>query len=166
MNTFLVCKGLGGRWVTFHTWWRKQSNIKGWVIFGHFWLEGGIQGGIILEDNSAGHCFVLKDFVATNNSWLCDWNCALQAKVLVKLVLKAIRNTFSPICGLWWGEWQRDSIFLVGVISSRRAKFKILGLQGEPPPSPSLSSKSWSPHKETPEEGTCSPYSNAFEKSE
>ena len=58
MNTFLACKGLGGGWVTFHTWWRKQSNIKGGVIFGHFRLEGEIQRGVILEDNSTGHCFV------------------------------------------------------------------------------------------------------------
>ena len=83
-----------------------------------------------------------------------------------KISLKAIRNTFFPICGLWRGEGQRNSIFLVGVISSRRGKFKHLGLQWEPPPSPSLSGKSRSPHKETPEEGSCSPYSNAFEKSE
>ena len=81
-----------------------------------------------------------------------------------KISLKAVRNTFSPICGLWWGEGQRDSIFLVGVISSRRKKFKLLGLQGEPPPSPSLSGKSWSPDKETPEEGACSPYINALKQ--
>ena len=50
MNTFLVCKGLGGGRVIFHTWWRQQSNIKGGVI------------------NSAGHCFMSKDFVPTNKS--------------------------------------------------------------------------------------------------
>ena len=82
----MVGKGLGKRSVIFHTLWRQQSNIKGGVIFGLFWLEGGIQGGIILGDNSAGHCFVLKNFVPTNKSWFCDWKCALQAKVLVKLV--------------------------------------------------------------------------------
>ena len=45
MNTFLVCKGLGGGRVIFHTWWRQQSNIKGGVIFGHFRLERGNRRG-------------------------------------------------------------------------------------------------------------------------
>ena len=47
---------------TVHTWWGEQSNIKGEK---HFWLEGR-HGGIILRDNPAGHCFVLRDLVPTS----------------------------------------------------------------------------------------------------
>ena len=44
----------------------KQYQRRGY--FGHFWLEEGIQGGKIMGDNSAGHCFVFWDFDPTNKS--------------------------------------------------------------------------------------------------
>ena len=65
-------------------------------------------------------------------------------KIFVKTCLKAIRNTFFvPICGI-----SQYVIFL----SNRRGKFKLLGLQGDPPPSlvPSLCGASWSLHEENP----------------
>ena len=46
-------------------------------------------------------------------------------KTFVKTYLKAIRDTFFPICGI-----SQYVIFL----SNRRGKFKILDLQGDPPP--------------------------------
>ena len=70
-------------------------------------------------------------------------------KIFVKTYLKAIRDTF----------FSQYVIFL----SNRRGKLKLLGLQGDPPPSPfpSLSGKSWSPHEENPE-GGWSAYCNDF----
>ena len=55
-------------------------------------------------------------------------------KIFGKICLKAIRDTFSQyvICD------QGDSIFLVGVISNRRGKFKLFGFQGDPPKFPPL----------------------------
>ena len=44
------------------TWWGQQSNIKRGYIFGR---KGNTQG-IILGDNPAGHCLVLKDLVQTS----------------------------------------------------------------------------------------------------
>ena len=75
-------------------------------------------------------------------------------KVFVKTYLKAIRDTFFPICGI-----SQYVIFL----SNRRVKFKLLGLQGDPHPSPvpSLSGASWSPHEKNPE-GGWSAYCNYF----
>ena len=70
MNIFLVCKGLEGNWVTFHNWWRQKSNIKGGVIFSHFWLEGGMQRGIILGDNSVGSSNINEVIRAGLNSLL------------------------------------------------------------------------------------------------
>ena len=50
-----------------------------------------------------------------------------------KICLKAIRDIF--FSNMWpvirGGIWEPN--FLVGVISSRRGKFKLLGLQGDPP---------------------------------
>ena len=46
-------------------------------------------------------------------------------KILVKTYLKVIRDTFFPICGI-----SQYVIFL----SNRRGKFKLLDLQGDPPP--------------------------------
>ena len=47
---------------TFLTWWGQQSNIKRGDIFG----KKGNTRGIILGDNPAGHCLVLKDLVQTS----------------------------------------------------------------------------------------------------
>ena len=49
-----------------------------------------------------------------------------------KIFLKALRDTFFAICGLWSGDGQGDSTFLLGVISNRRRKLKLLILQGDP----------------------------------
>ena len=46
-------------------------------------------------------------------------------KIFVKTYLKAIRDTFFPICGI-----SQYVIFL----SNRRGKFKLLDLQGDLPP--------------------------------
>ena len=46
-------------------------------------------------------------------------------KIFVKTYVKAIRDTFFPICGI-----SQYVVFL----SSRRGKFKLLDLQGDPPP--------------------------------
>ena len=46
-------------------------------------------------------------------------------KIFVKTYLKVIRDTFFPICGI-----SQYVIFL----SNRRGKFKLLDLQGDPPP--------------------------------
>ena len=56
--------------------------------------------------------------------------------------------------------------FLGGNDIQQKGEFKLLGLQEEHPPRPSLGGKSWSPHKVTPEDCARSPYSNAFEKNE
>ena len=47
-------------------------------------------------------------------------------KMFVKTYLKAIRDNFFPICGI-----TQYVIFLF----NRRGKFKLLDLQGDPPPS-------------------------------
>ena len=84
-------------------------------------------------------------------------------KILGKICLRAIRDTFFPICCLWSGERQGDSVFWWGVISNGRGKFKLLGLQGDPQ-IPSLSGTCRYPHKENPEEGAWSTYCNDFKK--
>ena len=58
---------------------------------------------------------------------------------------------FFPICDLWSGTGELD--ILVGTISNRRGKFKLLGLQEGLPPVPFLSGTFWSPHKENPDDG-------------
>ena len=47
---------------------------------------GDVEGeGIILGENPAEHCFVLRDLVPINFlKWLWNWKCAPQAKFLVK----------------------------------------------------------------------------------
>ena len=67
-----------------HTSWGNKENQRR----GHFWLEGGPRC-IILGDNLAGYCFVLKDLVPrsfSNKLWLCNWKCMWQVQILVKSV--------------------------------------------------------------------------------
>ena len=81
---------------------------------------------MILGDNPAVHCFVLRDLVLIElfqRSHNCVTECMLLANFLLKIVKKEI--TFSPIC-----EISQYVIFL----SNRRGKFKLLGLQRNPPP--------------------------------
>ena len=40
---------------------------KGRLKEGAFFLRGRIQLGLILRDNPAGHCFVLKDLIPMNS---------------------------------------------------------------------------------------------------
>ena len=54
-------------------------------------------------------------------------------KMFGKVCLKA---TIFPICSLLSGERQGNLIFLVGVISNRRGKFKCLSLQRDFSPNP------------------------------
>ena len=82
-----------------------------------------------------------------------------------KISLKAIiRNTFSPICDE--GKGRVIQFFWCRWYPAEGGSSNFWVCRESPPRSPSLSGKSWSSHKETPEEGVCSPYSNVFEKSE
>ena len=67
-------------------------------------------------------------------------------KFFVKTCLKANRDNFFP--NMWYFQY-------VKFLSNRRGKFKLLALQGTPPPFlvSSLSGPSWSPHEENPEGG-------------
>ena len=58
---------------------------------------------------------------------------ARAGEVFGKICLKAIRNIFLPLCGLRSREEQWGFNFLVGVISNRIWRFKILCLRGELP---------------------------------
>ena len=81
---------------------------------------------MILGDNPAVPCFVLRDLVLIElfqRSHICVTECMLLANFLLKIVKKEI--TFSPIC-----EISQYVIFL----SNRRGKFKLLGLQRNPRP--------------------------------
>ena len=49
-----------------------------------------------------------------------------------KICLKAIRDTFFPICGLWSGT--RGLIFLVGVYPTEGGSSNFLACSGSPPP--------------------------------
>ena len=97
---------------TFHTRWVKQ-------LFDIF-VKKGDNWYVIMGDN---HCFILRDLVLIELfqiSHNCVTECMLQAKVLLKLVLKLIKIPFFPICGIY-----QYVIFL----SNRRGNFKLLGLQ-------------------------------------
>ena len=76
---------------------------------------------MILGDNLAGHGFVLRDLVLIELFQI-SHNCV--GKIFVKTYLKAIRDFF-PIYGI--SQY-------VTFLSNRRGKFKLLGLQGDPPP--------------------------------
>ena len=69
------------------------------------------------------------------------------------------------VCGR---ERDRGTQFFGGMMSKKREKFKLSGLQKDAPLAPisSLGGTSWSFHKENPEEGAWSAYCNDFEKSE
>ena len=55
---------------------------------------------IILGEDCAGHCFVLRDLIPINFSkWSWNWKYAPQAKFLENLCLKTIRGTFCPSMG-------------------------------------------------------------------
>ena len=76
-------------------------------------------------------------------------------KIFVKTYLKVIRDTFFPICGI-----SQYVIFL----SNRRGKFKLLDLQGDPPPPqfPRLVGYPDLPMRKTLNEGGWSAYCNDF----
>ena len=56
-NSRVSHKGPGEGGGTVHTWLVQKGNIKGGGIFG----KKGDTWGVILEDNPATHCFVLRD---------------------------------------------------------------------------------------------------------
>ena len=76
-------------------------------------------------------------------------------KMFVKTYLKAIRDTFFPICGI-----TQYVIFL----SNRRGKFKLLDLQRDPPPPqfPRLVGYPDLPMRKILNEGGWSAYCNDF----
>ena len=100
-----------GKEGTVHTWWVQQV----FDIFGkkeNTWRT-------ILEDNPAGHGFLLKDLVLIELfriSHNCVTECMLQAKFLLKFISKSHQKYL----------FSQYVIFL----SKRRGKFKLLGLLG------------------------------------
>ena len=73
-----------------------------------------------------------------------------------KIYLKAIRDTFLPIYGLWSGEGQRNSIFWCGVYPTEEGSSKYLACRWSPLPQfpPSLGHLIYMWRKqENPEEG-------------
>ena len=89
-------------------------------------------------------------------------------KMFGKISLKAIRDTFFLIRGLWSGEGQGWQFFFGGWGGEgdiqKKGKVQTFGLAVRPP-NPPFSGTSESPHKENPEEGTWPAYCNCFEKS-
>ena len=61
----------------------------------------------------------------------------IPGKMFGKICLKAFRNTFFPNMWSVIRGGKKGLTFWWKVISNRRGKFKLLGLQGELPPSPS-----------------------------
>ena len=55
-------QGFGVRGREIHTWWGQQPWLKERNIFGKI----ANMGGTIKGDNSAEHCFVLRDFIPMN----------------------------------------------------------------------------------------------------
>ena len=136
---------------------RKIIKLEKWGNIIHFWLLADIpthsQGfpwrfrAIILEDNPAGHCFVLKDlfpisffklvFIMLLKVFAAD-------KIFSKICLKAIRATF--FSNMWsvigagkgvWGWFPTEG------------KVQTFSLSGEPPPPiSSLSVTTWSLYNE------------------
>ena len=88
---------------------------------------------IILGDNPAGHCFVLRDLFPMSFFKLVMivlLKIYTTSKIFGKIFLKAIRDTFFPICGLWSGEREGG----LGVTLNRKGKFKLLFFQVDPVP--------------------------------
>ena len=87
--------------------------------------------------NPARYCFVLRDLVLIELfqiSHNCVTECMLQAKCLLKPIYKLLEIPF--FSNMWISQY-------VVVLSNRRGKLKLLGLQGDPPSSfPSLSGTS------------------------
>ena len=76
---------------------QNQLNL---LCFGKRWDTEG--EGIIIGDNPAGHCFLLRYLIPMNffkYSWLWDWKCASQVEFLIKFVFKNWEITFFPNMG-------------------------------------------------------------------
>ena len=91
----------------------------------------GNTGIIIQEDNSAGHCFVLRDLVPMN---------LFKYFAIMKLKMYTTGKFFFQYMvssqgkdGLRHEEKGKDSIFCWGVTSNKRVKFKIFGISGKSP---------------------------------
>ena len=77
---------------------------------------------MILGDNPAGHGFVLRDLILIevfqiSHNFVTEFT--LQAKFLLKIIQKLLEIPFSQY---------------VVFLSNRREKFKLIGMQGDPPP--------------------------------
>ena len=102
----------------------EQSTPDGCNNFVKFLVRRENAWHMILEDNPAGHGFVLKDLVLIELFQISHNGMHASGKMFVKTYLKAIRDTFfSAICGI-----SQYVIFL----SNRKGKLKLLGLQGDP----------------------------------
>ena len=119
---------------------------------------------LIPRDNSAGHCFVFRDLRPMNLSKkavIMKLKICKTGKILDKICLKAIRDTFFPICVLrpsGDGESHKgtleDSVFWHSVTSNKRGRFKILSMKGAqlPPTDPPLFGNLYSLRKKHPGE--------------
>ena len=95
---------------------------------------------LIPRDNSAGHCFVFRDLRPINlfkKAVIMKLKICTTGEILDKIYLKAIRDTFFPICVLrpsGDGESHKvileDSVFWHSVTSKKRGSFKILSMRG------------------------------------
>ena len=84
--------------------------------------------GIILGDNPAGHCFLLRDIFAMSSFKLVMvvlLKIYAAGKIFCKISLKVIRDAFFSNM---WSAIRRgieQPNFLVGMISNRRGKFNL-----------------------------------------
>ena len=116
----------------------KQNERRG-KSFGKM----GDTGVIIQGDNSAGHCFVIRDLIPMNFFKLVvimKLKMCSTGNILGEICLKSVRDTFFQcvVCnqekdGVKHEEKGEDSIFWWGVTSKRRVRFKILGMTEESP---------------------------------
>ena len=108
---FLVfSKDFGVRGRAINTWCGQQSKNKGCATF--FGKTGG-RIGIILEDNPAGHFFVLNNLIPMK---IFKWVMIVKLKmcpvrkIVDKICLIATRYILFPICGLRLGEGRCETL--------------------------------------------------------
>ena len=106
-----------------------QSTPGGCNNFLTFLWRREIPWHTILGDNPDGHWFGLSNLVLIKLFQIihnCVTECILQAKIFVKTSLKANKDIY-----LFPNMWDFQ---YVKIVSNRRGKFKLLGLQGTPHP--------------------------------
>ena len=92
--------------------------------------------GIIQGDNPAGHCFVLRDLFLMSFFKLVMMvllKIYAAGKIFGKIYLKAIRNTFFLICGVWSAEGRGT-----GSDIQQAGRIQTFSLAAGPPPPISL----------------------------